>query len=328
MIKSEWQLLAKIKNKIDKTNPAYTDDLIKSIGDDCAVFRLNGDDLALLTSDISIESVHFRRDLSSPEDIGFRCMMANISDIVAMGGECGYSLVSLGIPKSIGDEYVMRIYDGMIEAANMAHLGIVGGDISLSGEIVISISLYGTVKSGKLTLRSGAKPGDYIYLTGYTGSSMAGLEILKDRAGDTDNYPGLVKRYNRPCARYDIINAITQQFSPGAMIDVSDGILSDLRHICDESHSGFRLNRKKIPVSEELLRYVSSTGADLYKYILTSGEEYELLFTSAKTLTDSMSIAINGIGITPIGVITDSGFFIEDENGVRAVEITGYDHFK
>lgn len=328
-IKSEWDILAKIKSAIDTRGVRKPPRLIMGIGDDCAVFEVNGDRYGLITTDISIEDRHFRRALSSPQDIGFKAMMSNISDIASMGGAAQYAFISIGIPQSCAEEYVLALYDGMIDAANMAGVALAGGDISKSAHLVLNIALYGEARKRHLTTRSGAKPGDIIYLTGALGDSRAGLEILL--SGETsaaDRYPALMEKHNRPVARFGIVTEIIQMFNPTSMIDVSDGVLSELWHICEESKCGFRLIEDKIPLSADLRRYAAEKNRGPLDYALHSGEEYELLFTSPKDITRTMSVNINKIPVTVIGSITEKGFVTVRNSREAEAPISGFDHFR
>ncbi|HPA72194.1 MAG TPA: thiamine-phosphate kinase [Spirochaetota bacterium] len=302
--------------------------LVKAIGDDCAVVRIPGGKCALLTTDISIEGVHFTREFSPPGDIGWKAMTGNVSDVAAMGGWGRYALVSLGVPADEDEEYVLKVYDGMIEAAAAADVAIAGGDVSRSDRLVISIALYGEAEETQVVYRSGARPGNHLYVTGRLGGSKAGLELLRDMGLSRAGREGLIARHRRPVARHDIVRDLLIQFSPTAMIDISDGLLSDLRHICEASSAGFLLRAERIPLEPGLALFAKERGAGALEYALSSGEEYELLFTSEKWLADTMHLAINDIPVTLIGEITERGFFVEDASGRKEITVKGYDHFK
>lgn len=328
-IESEWKLLESIRERIGNRGMEGTEDILVSIGDDCAVFKIDENRCGLLTTDISIENIHFRRGLLPLEDIGYKAMMGNLSDIAAMGGAPKYAVISLGIPDEITEDEILRIYDGLIEAAEGAGAVISGGDISKSSEIVLNIALYGSVAKDRLITRSGANRDDIIYVTGTPGDSKAGLEILL--LGDkksTSAFEGLVQKHARPVARFSLVDEIVNMFNPTSMIDISDGLLSDLRHICGSENLGFEIIEEKLPLSNELIRYTSQEGRDPYGYALSGGEEYELLFTSRKNLAEMMSVTINGVKVTPIGRIIDEGFYINRENRSEKILIEGYDHFK
>lgn len=328
-ITSEWDLLGKIRERVGKTGLPHPESLFKGIGDDCAVFAVDDSTFGLLTTDISVEHVHFSRDFGRPADIGFKAMMGNVSDIASMCGSPRFALVAIGIPADTMEEYVLELYEGMIEAANQSGTIIAGGDTSKSDVLTLSIALYGEVPRKKLAARDGAAAGDIVYLTSTTGDSMAGLEILKtgDRAR-IGRYPDLVRKHVRPMARVGIVQEISQVFAPTAMVDVSDGILSDLRHICTESGRGFVIDTDALPISPGLKAFTRETGSDPRTYALESGEEYELLFTSPRDLSATMNVNLNGIPVTAIGKITDKGYSLV-RNGVMVKAGTGgFDHFK
>ncbi|MDY6969123.1 MAG: thiamine-phosphate kinase [Spirochaetota bacterium] len=329
-INSEWQLLDAIKDAVNRKGIKAPDDLNISIGDDCAVFQIDSKICGLITTDISIQSIHFLRDLISLEDVGFKAMMGNISDITAMGGLSKFAFISLGIPEDMSEEDVLSIYDGLIDAANRTEAVIAGGDISKSRELLINISIYGEVAQSRLIRRDGAKRGDVIYVTGSLGDSRAGLEIIHENDSDTIKpFPELVLKHIRPIARFDIVNEIINMFNPTSMIDISDGLLSDMRHITEASSVGFNIIEENLPISDELISYSleMKTADTTLQYALNSGEEYELLFTSDKRLVESMSLNINSIPITPIGEIIDSGFYLTRNNQPNRISISGFDHF-
>ena len=165
-------------------------------------------------------------------------------------------------------------------------------------------------------------------MTGRLGGSKAGLELLRDMGLSRAGREGLIARHRRPVARHDIVRDILVQFSPTAMIDISDGLLSDLRHICEESSAGFLLRAERVPLEPGLALFAKERGAGALEYALTSGEEYELLFTSEKWLADTMHLTINDIPVTLIGEITERGFVLEDASGRNEIAVKGYDHFK
>lgn len=327
-IKSEQDLIDIIRELIERKGPPAPPGLLRSIGDDCAVFMPEPGVPALVTTDISIESVHFRRDYASAEDIGYKAMIGNVSDIVAMGGSARYAVISCGLTDDLTSGYVRRVYEGMIEAASGAGAHIIGGDLSRSSVLVISVAMYGVAHPSGAVLRSGAAVGDRIFCTGITGDSLAGLEVLNGHDRSLrEKYASLVKAHLRPNCRHDIVTEIVQHFSPSAMIDVSDGLLIDLGRICRESGCGFRLFREKIRVSSGLREYCAEKGRDPVEYALRSGEEYQLIFTTSKDLGETMQMNINGVPLTCIGEIIESGHLMNISGSDRPVEIQGYDHF-
>jgi thiamine-monophosphate kinase len=328
-ISSEWTLLDKIKKMITNQEYYQPEDLITSIGDDCAVFEIGGSRLGLLTTDISIEEVHFKRTTSRAEDIGYKAMMANISDIAAMAGTPRFAVISLGLPADATESYVLQLYEGMLAAATHADLHIIGGDIAKSAQLVLNIAVYGEVHEKHVTRRSGAQIGNHIYLTGHVGDSLAGLNLLsnaKDR--EKPFAAALIEQHKRPHARYNLVHEIIHMFAPTAMIDISDGLLADLGHICEMSHKGFLLEAANIPMTDEFRKYCEKEQLDPITTALGSGEEYELLFTSVKHITHAMGLFINSIPITEIGTITSEGYVLKQGDTRHNITIDGFDHFK
>lgn len=320
-IRSEFGLIDKIRERVGKAGPPLPEELIMGIGDDAAVYRIPGGRYGIFTADISIESVHFILGMSTLRDIGYKAMAGNISDVAAMGGRPRLAFISLGIPEGMEEEDVLSIYDGMMDAARPTGTVIAGGDTSRSGELIVSIALYGEAETLPV-LRSTAREGDRIYLTGSTGRSLAGLEVLK--SGDrnlADEYRDLVERHLRPPGRADLTETIMREYGPTSMTDISDGLLSDLGHICTQSGRGFLLERERIPVADALDRYCRGMKRDPWRYVLESGEEYELIFTSP--LAESRHREI-----TRIGEITKEGFLLHTGEETVSINLKGYDHFK
>jgi len=316
MIKSEFKLIESIKDRIDRTQKFS--EKIYGIGDDCAVYKISYNRYGLFSTDISIENVHFDLTYTSLFNAGYRSMAANISDIYAMGGNPVLALVSIGIPEYITPQKIDELYDGLLASAVKHGTFIAGGDTSKSTELIINISIYGETSSP--VYRTGAKPGDRIYITGNTGLSKLGLEVLS-RKLDSDNFRESTLKHLKPEPRGDLLQIILKEFDPTSMIDISDGLLIDLGHICEMSSCGFNLFEEQIPVHEELKTFCADKKIRSADYSLYSGEEYELLFTSEKEITDNRQI-------THIGDITSDGYTLVSDNIQTAVKINGYDHFK
>lgn len=323
-ITSEWELIKKI-NQLISENSVSGDQLIKGIGDDCAIFKTYSDRKSLITTDISIDGVHFLSKKILPKDIGYKAMTGNISDIAAMGGIPRYAFISLGIPHTFDTEYILNIYRGFLEASNPAGVTIAGGDTSRANQLFISITIYGD--SPKPVTRAGANIDDYVYVTGELGGAEAGLDLL---ISDSKNFPELLKRHLHPTARYNLVNDLISEYNPSSMIDISDGLLSDLNHICNSSNCGFLLFSENIPVMKDVRAFLKQKRSLVSEnmtpelFALSSGEEYELLFTS-KIHADKKTI--NNVPVTCIGQITGSGFKIKENSIIREIDIAGYNHF-
>ncbi len=325
-IKSEWDLISKIQNLVREKGTGVPEELGRSMGEDCAVYKIAEARYGLFTTDISIENIHFRQDYSSPEEIGYKSMTGNLSDIISMGGSPVLALVSLGIPDDKEEEFVLDIYRGMLDACREPGTVIAGGDTSGSDTLIVSIAVYGECREREPVYRNGASAGDYIYVTGTPGESLAGLEILQRGSGrQMEKYGPLVEKHRRPSCRYDIMNDILDLYSPTAMIDISDGLLSDLGHICTESRRGFTLQKEKLPVSALLKEYCSEKERNPYEMVLTGGEDYQLLFTSALP-PEKIPGGRTGDAVC-MGEITDDGYCLEISGRKKEISITGFDHF-
>lgn len=316
MINSEFSLIDSIKERVNRTQELSGK--IFGIGDDCAVYRITDNRYGLFSTDISIENVHFDLSYTSLFNAGYRSMTANISDIFAMGGKPVLALVSLGIPPHFTSPMIAELYDGMLACAVKYGTFIAGGDTSKSAEFIVNISIYGETSSP--VYRKGAEPGDRIYITGNTGLSMLGLEILS-RKIDRNEFPRSVEKHLRPEPCGELVDIILKEYKPTSMIDISDGLISDLGHICSANNCGFELYNDKIPADSEIFKFCMDKKLNISDYTLYSGEEYELLFTSKKDIIDNNQI-------TCIGNITSDGYTLISEGSKSAIKINGYDHFK
>ena len=316
MIKSEFKLIESIRKRVNRAQEIS--DKITGIGDDCAVYRISGSRYGLFSTDISIEKVHFDLSYTSLFNAGYRSMTANISDIYAMGGKPVLALISIGLPEHITSEMVDELYDGILACAVKHETFIAGGDTSKSGELIINISIYG--ETGNPVFRKGAEAGDRIYLTGDTGLSKLGLEMFQGKIKPAE-FPRSAEKHLRPEPQGKLIDSIMEDYQPTSMIDISDGLLIDLGHICTMSRCGFELFNEKIPADSELKNFCCNKNIQTSQYSLYSGEEYELLFTTKNNINDNKHI-------TYIGNIIPEGYTLISNGSASTVKITGYDHFK
>lgn len=315
MITGEFDLIRKIRELVK--NRQNTPEGITGIGDDCAVYRIADNRYGLFSTDMSLEHVHFDFSYCTHYDAGYRSMAANVSDIYAMGGRPVMAFISIGIPSSVAEDDVIKIYDGMISCAQKHGVFIAGGDTVSSDRIILSVSIYG--ETAHPVMRSGAQPGDYIYVTGSIGGSMLGLELLQSGA-DVSAYPESAAKHLRP-EPFAHVSELIQTYSPSAMIDISDGLAADLDHMCEESRCGCELYAEKIPVPPEVTGYFKSRSLDPLQYALRSGEEYQLVFTSKLKIEDNSFASL-------IGKIIPEGKYITINNSTVPFTGSGFDHFK
>ncbi|MFA5867657.1 MAG: thiamine-phosphate kinase [Actinomycetota bacterium] len=303
------------------------------IGDDTAVVAPPDADRMLLTTDTMVENVHFNRAYVRGEDIGYKAMATNISDIAAMGGRPDYATVTLGLPRDTEVEFIKDIYRGLLDCGQEYGATIVGGDLTKANKIFITVSLTGHAGTDYVKLRSYAEPGDVVMVTGALGGAGAALKGLKAGARPGRGMPkSLFLRFARPTPR--LAEGLTAaKEGAGAMQDISDGLLADLKHICQASGHGAKIRLNSIPVFPEASRLPGLSKASALRLALTGGEDYELIITAnpaqANIIKAKVEVETN-TQVSFIGEITEAGGGVEmiDEEGRAVVQRrTGYDHF-
>lgn len=315
---------------IRKRFPAKDKNLVLGIGDDAAVIEITPERLLIFTTDALREGVHFDLKYYSYRQVGWKAMAANLSDVAAMGGIPTFGLVSLGLPEKIKVEQVLQIYRGMTNLAKRFGCKLCGGDLFLSSDIVITLTLLGEVEPQFLVKRSGARPGDLICVTNDLGQSQAGLELLK--AGKRSS-PNWIKKHLQPVPRVKEARKLVQSLSLTSMIDISDGLASDLYHIAEESKVGALIHLDRIPLSRSLSRMAEVSGKSALGLALASGEEYELLFSVKRSQEKKLQLLKGkdrNLKITVIGEIKDKreGVRILDSKGKsRNLKRSGFSHF-
>lgn len=287
-------------------------------GDDCAVIESGKDKHLLFTTDMLCEGDHFRPDWASPNQIGAKAMEVNVSDVAAMGGLPRHAVVALSLTKHVTVEFMDGLYEGMYSVADKYGFTIVGGDTTRSSLLTISVALLGEVEPQLLSLRSDAKVGDKICVTGDLGKSRAGLELLL--AGKE----GAVGPHLSPKCRLNEARAIASYCN--AMIDVSDGLASEVNHICEMSGVGGVINMDAVPIAEGTVAAAKVLGHDPYDYAMGGGEDFELVFTIPKDKLGGLSL---DCPVTVVGEVLEPEAGVNLEaGGMRAPLKGGYDHFK
>lgn len=330
---AEKALIAQIRRL---ARPAKNPAVVTGIGDDCAVLRLlprsgrgrgkerGRENDTLVTTDFSLEGIHFRRDWHSPESVGHRCLARGLSDIAAMGGEPVAAFLSLALPHDLPQSWVRGFTQSLISLAERYGVTMAGGDTAESPNgILADIVVVGTVPKGKAVLRSGARPGDRIYVTGELGGSAAAVWRLRKHPRRKLN-PREYLRHFFPEPRIELGRILREKSLASAMIDTSDGLSTDLAHICEESGVGAELQAERIPRAGV---GKPSLEVDL-QFALHGGEDYELLFTAPRSKRIPSRIA--GAPITLIGYITRfQKIFLMNESGVGSeLKPQGWEHFR
>jgi thiamine-monophosphate kinase len=297
--------------------------VLTGMGDDCAVLRpLAGRD-SLVTTDFTLEGIHFRRDWHPPESVGHRCLARGLSDIAAMGGEPVAVFLSLALPRDLRQAWVDRFARSLISLADMHGAPVAGGDTAESPDgILADIIVVGSVPKGKAILRSGAKAGDRIYVSGELGGSAAA--VVRMRSGGGKVKPRDYVRHFYPEPRIDLGRVLRENNLASAMIDTSDGLSTDLAHICEESGVGAEIDSSLIPRAQ-VGKPAREVDLDLASH---GGEDYELLFTASQEKRIPRHIA--GVDITQIGRITRTrGIFVRNSKGVGyEMHPRGWEHFR
>jgi thiamine-monophosphate kinase len=293
--------------------------VVTGIGDDCAVLRVSPGDELLVTTDFTIENVHFRRDWHPPELVGRRCLTRGLSDIAAMGGEPRAAFLSLAVPCDVPQKWVDRFLKGLLDLAEECQVPLAGGDTAQSPTgIQADIVVVGSVPRGKAVLRSGAKPGHRIYVTGELGGAASALARLAESKPVAAEY----SRHFHPLPRVAVGQWLRRHGVASAMIDLSDGLSTDLDHICQESHVGAEIDAEAIPRAQAG-KGKKPVALDL---ALHGGDDYELLFTSASAVPAKVA----GVRVTPIGRTTRSRAMrlIGADGKARPLQAKGWEHFK
>jgi thiamine-monophosphate kinase len=319
LIKPERQLIASISRLAQRSaNRA----VLQGIGDDCAILRIAPRSQLLVTTDLCVERVHFRREWHPASSVGHRCLARGLSDIAAMGGEPLACFLSIGLPANLPQRWVDDFLRGLLRLARRFGVELAGGDTSAAHDITADIIVIGQVltdkaPAGKALLRSTARPGDRIYVTGELGASAAVLEQLYS-GKKVKPSPG--NRHFYPEPRLEVGKRLRRLGLATAMIDISDGLSVDLAHICKESGVSATIHADSIPIA----------GGATLELALHGGEDYELLFTAPKRLRLPAKIA--GVRVTQIGTMlkrsANPSVHIIGVNGqARLLKPQGWQHF-
>jgi len=303
-------------------------------GDDAAALRLPGDRLLLFACDMMVEGVHFRRDWATPEQIGWKAVVQNLSDIAAMGGEPGFLVSSVGAPGDTLSCVAEGIAQGLARAASEHGASLVGGDLVGSpGPLIVDVAVVGSVEEALMLRRSGARPGDAILVTGALGASAAGLAALLRGLRD-DRRPEVaaaLRAHREPRPRLAEARAIAATRLATAMMDLSDGLAQDLRRMCRESGVGARVWAARVPAHPSCQWVASLLGENALTWALAGGEDYELLFTCPAGAVDEIARSVEaatGTPVTAIGeVVEGDGASLLEADGRPLPWPAGFEHF-
>jgi thiamine-monophosphate kinase len=293
------------------------------MGDDCAVLRIGSALDCLVTTDFSLEGIHFRRNWHPPESVGHRCLARGLSDIAAMGGEAVAAFLSLGLPGNLPQSWVRAFFRGLLRMAEQHRVTLAGGDTAESPNGVLAdIVVLGTVPKGQAILRAGARRGDRIFVSGTLGGSATALVLMRTgrKKVDERQFP----RHFYPAPRLRLGRMLRERKIATAMIDTSDGLSTDLTHICNESGVGAEIDASRIPCAR-VGQPPRSVDLDL---ALHGGEDYELLFTVSAPATVPRTLA--GVALTEIGRITSGRKIVlrRMDGKTEPLKPRGWEHFR
>lgn len=313
-IGGEFGLIERVKKKAKP----YSKGTIVGIGDDAAVLRYNKNNYLLFKTDMLVEDVHFSLKYFVPEQIGAKAIEQNVSDIAAMGGLPKYAVVSLGLPKNIDADVVDGIIGGINKKCRQYRIDFVGGNLSSSRRIIINVSMLGFVEKKYLALRSGAKIGDFVFCSGDVGASAVGFELLKQNKDGKS-----IKRHLEPKSRLALARKLVK-IGITSMIDVSDGIASEVRHICEGSKTGAVVYADKIPISKDTIIDSKKLGKNPLDFALYGGEDFELVFTANKSKLKQLK----KYDVSVIGEIVDKKDGVKlVKDGRKSKLKSGFEHF-
>ncbi|RJQ70973.1 MAG: thiamine-phosphate kinase [Desulfobacteraceae bacterium] len=311
--------------RIAELLPADRAEVVKGIGDDAAVLRIAPEPspYLLVTTDLLVENRHFRRTWSTPEQIGMKAAECNMSDIAAMGGSPQWMFVSIVLPADTEVEWVESLYRGMGRSCQQHGVVLLGGDTTQGDVITINITLLGSVDPDHLCLRRHGRPGDLLMVTGTLGASAAAYALLSNGYRPSKY---LLHKHLTPASRLDVSSRIAP--FANAMIDISDGLAAEVRHICAQSAAGARINSQNIPIHDDVKAAGRTLGIDPVTWALSGGEDFELLFSvSPERLAQ---LKAQGCVLHEVGRITDAedGILLMTSSGEAIPLPGGFDHFE
>ena len=328
----EFSLIKRIQDVLGKPE---NEQVACGIGDDAAVYRIGEERVHVITTDALIDSVHFDRAFTPMEYLGFKSISVNVSDVAAMNAQPRYATVALGLPSGVPAEAVESLYEGIRKACEAYQVTLVGGDLTAAHRMTLAVTVVGEADEADVVYRSGAQEGDLLCLSGDVGGAYAGLKVLlgiRNAASEAEglslaDFPYAIGRQLAPVARLDAIRAWADRgVRPSALIDVSDGVASEVHHLCAQSGLGAQVYGGALPVAEETRQIAARFGEDVLTYALRGGEDYELLFTLSEADLDRLEPGTFAV----IGQMTAAGTDVllqTPEGETRPLSPEGYQHF-
>ena len=350
---NEFDFINKLRRRVeDGTSSAsslipHPGSLVQGIGDDAAVFKAMAGNDVVVSTDLLVEDVDFRRDTTRPDLLGHKALAVSLSDVAAMGARPLWALLSIGVPNAVwNSEFLDSFYSGFFELANRYGVTLIGGDVSRTPDKVVidSILIGETAKAGAV-FRSGAAPGDQIFVTGFLGDAAAGLRLIERGArlpsrtdqsaqenseAEHHRLEYLLLRQLQPEPRVGWGLLLGEQRLASAMIDISDGLSSDLNHLCAESKVGALIDAAGIPIDPLVTELSGRRALDPLMLALHGGEDFELLFTVKPEMVARLPARVDGVSLTRIGEIKGASAGVQIAEGSKTwkLEPGGWQHFR
>ncbi len=344
---NESDFINKIRRQVEESVAScrHPPGLVRGIGDDAAVLKSFAGREIVVTTDLLVEDIDFRRESTEPQYLGHKALAVSLSDIAAMGARPRWSMLSLGVPEAVWKSKTLEdFYQGYFQLAGRYGVTLIGGDVSRTPDkIVIDSFVIGETAEHGAVFRSGAQPGDQIFVTGFLGDAAAGLRLLErgarphrettpdlTQAADAHSIDRLLLRQLRPDPRVGWGLQVGAQKLATAMIDLSDGLSSDLNHLCKESNVGALIDASLIPIDPLVVELSGRRALDPLMLALHGGEDFELLFTVAAEAVARLPKRVDGVPLTCIGEIKPAadGVVIAEGSRTWKLEPGGWEHFK
>ncbi len=336
---NEFDYLKQLRKRVQQHGS--TSDLVRGIGDDAAVFKCPAGVDTVVSADLLVEDVDFRLETTTPRLLGHKALAVSLSDIAAMGARPKWALTSVGVPKHVWESrFVDEFYEGLLPLADLYGVTLVGGDLSRTPDkVVIDSIVVGECVSGRETFRSGAQVGDHIFVSGFLGDAAAGLRLLERGARvhatsteelEANSVDHLLLRQLRPDPRIGWGILLGEKRLATSMIDISDGLSSDLNHLCEESNVGALIDAARLPIDHVVREICGRRALDPLMLALHGGEDFELLFTVRPENIGLLPSRVDGVGVVDIGEIKEAAHGVQISEGSRTwkLEPGGFQHFK
>ena len=313
---------------------------MQGIGDDAAVIKPSAGHQLVVSTDLLVEDIDFLRRSTSARLLGHKALAVSLSDIAAMGAKPRWALLSIGVTEDVwSTEFIDQLYDGVFELADRYGVRLIGGDTSRTPEkIVLDSIVLGECKEGAAISRAGAQPGDQVFVTGALGAAAAGVRLsnrgakvtpIHGNESDQRAMDALLLRHLSPEPRVGWGMVLGQEKLVSAMIDLSDGLSSDLHHICEESKTGALIRAEDLPIDPAVVELCGRRALDPLQLALHGGEDFELLFTASTAQASRLPKRVDGVPVTCIGTIeaADQGVRLAEGSRIWPLEAGGYEHF-